>query len=743
MEEWHKFRTEQLEDLRRTRKDLLQHRPRGRRPRGAGLDRGLRRRGEGLRPIPSRARSPAARDASAHQPRHVPPPASRLEARPPGKKVKRLSLLSGSASAAVVVAFLAAPSRPDCRRRTSTRSRRRRRHQPGRRLQIYEELRERSSSSSTPTRSARRRSATLDGVTMRGDGVSAVISQRLRDAGRASESSGQGELRLLRVPNRPTRPTTSPGAPRPRAGATTTPTATSTTPPTTSCSTPRSTPTSTTRPVSTYVRCLRSAWSPRPGAATSARSASPSRSRWASSSTRSGRARSSTGSVCSRGRRTRRRPRVASSHVYVDNSRGAGARPVTPMPDVVREAVVRLPRLDAARGDARTRRAVRSADAPGRRRGCAMLGVTDSATSGGNPLLAIILMMTLGVLVAGAVAVYVAYPHRGEEMPVVPQLGDAMRKGVDSLPDPRGLRVPRLTRRPDRTPRAWHRPRWRWRTSVRGVTGLDVTISRRPTARAVARRCRELPPWSRRSASRRPARGAGSLERHRFLSLLLGVLAPQLRDPGHGRRDRPVATVHRAARAPRGASRGSPRRRVRRTPSGRRARVPHPPAAARLVGRPGSSATTCRARPDDCAAMREIARVLNPRGIVLEGADEDGVATRRTRATAEERPPSLQRDDVALADTATIFDTRPAEAARRRGSTPALGGLKSGRAAASSMPMRVAWGSRTRGRARCPDAAVALEPGQPPPSTPCSPTWRKAQERRAPGAGRWSLLERR
>ena len=31
-------------------------------------------------------------------------------------------------------------------------------------------------------------------------------------------------------------------------------------------------------------------------------------------------------------------------HVYVDNSRGAGARPVTPMPDAVREAVVRLMR---------------------------------------------------------------------------------------------------------------------------------------------------------------------------------------------------------------------------------------------------------------------------------------------------------------------------------------------------------------------------------------------------------------
>ena len=49
-------------------------------------------------------------------------------------------------------------------------------------------------------------------------------------------------------------------------------------------------------------------------------------------------------------------------------------------------------------------------------------------------MLVIILMMSLGVLVAAAVAVYVAYPPRGEEMPVAPQLGDAMRKGVDALP---------------------------------------------------------------------------------------------------------------------------------------------------------------------------------------------------------------------------------------------------------------------------------------------------------------------
>lgn len=49
-------------------------------------------------------------------------------------------------------------------------------------------------------------------------------------------------------------------------------------------------------------------------------------------------------------------------------------------------------------------------------------------------MLAIILMLTFGLLVAGAVTAYVAYPHRGEALPVVPQLGEAMKKGVQALP---------------------------------------------------------------------------------------------------------------------------------------------------------------------------------------------------------------------------------------------------------------------------------------------------------------------
>lgn len=46
-----------------------------------------------------------------------------------------------------------------------------------------------------------------------------------------------------------------------------------------------------------------------------------------------------------------------------------------------------------------------------------------------------ILFAMLGILVlAGTVVVYVAFPHRGEEVPNAPWVGDALRKGVDMLP---------------------------------------------------------------------------------------------------------------------------------------------------------------------------------------------------------------------------------------------------------------------------------------------------------------------
>lgn len=46
----------------------------------------------------------------------------------------------------------------------------------------------------------------------------------------------------------------------------------------------------------------------------------------------------------------------------------------------------------------------------------------------------IVLAMLVIVVVAGLVVVYVAYPRRGEQVPNVPWVGEALRKGVDRLP---------------------------------------------------------------------------------------------------------------------------------------------------------------------------------------------------------------------------------------------------------------------------------------------------------------------
>ncbi|HET7357526.1 MAG TPA: hypothetical protein VFJ09_12700 [Nocardioidaceae bacterium] len=38
------------------------------------------------------------------------------------------------------------------------------------------------------------------------------------------------------------------------------------------------------------------------------------------------------------------------------------------------------------------------------------------------------------MLIAGVIVLYVAFPHRGEDMPHTPWVGDAMRRGVQMLP---------------------------------------------------------------------------------------------------------------------------------------------------------------------------------------------------------------------------------------------------------------------------------------------------------------------
>lgn len=49
-------------------------------------------------------------------------------------------------------------------------------------------------------------------------------------------------------------------------------------------------------------------------------------------------------------------------------------------------------------------------------------------------MLAVVIVMVLILLLAGGIALYVAYPHRGEELPVAPWLGEAMNKAADAAP---------------------------------------------------------------------------------------------------------------------------------------------------------------------------------------------------------------------------------------------------------------------------------------------------------------------
>lgn len=49
-------------------------------------------------------------------------------------------------------------------------------------------------------------------------------------------------------------------------------------------------------------------------------------------------------------------------------------------------------------------------------------------------MLPILIAMTVITVLAVAVVVYVAFPHRGERLPAAPWLGDAMARARDAAP---------------------------------------------------------------------------------------------------------------------------------------------------------------------------------------------------------------------------------------------------------------------------------------------------------------------
>ena len=108
-----------------------------------------------------------------------------VEARPPGKRVKRLSLLSGGERSLVAVALLIAifKARPSPFYVMDEVEAALDDTNLGRLLGVFEELREKSQLIIiTHQRRTMEIADSLYGVTMRGDGVSEVISQRIRES---------------------------------------------------------------------------------------------------------------------------------------------------------------------------------------------------------------------------------------------------------------------------------------------------------------------------------------------------------------------------------------------------------------------------------------------------------------------------------------------------------------------------------------------------------------------------------
>ncbi|MGN6331098.1 MAG: chromosome segregation protein SMC [Motilibacteraceae bacterium] len=185
LEERHQFLVEQLEDLKATRRDLLDI---------------VREVDERVEQVFAAAYADTEREFERVFARLFPGGEGRLvltdpsdmlttgievEARPPGKKVKRLSLLSGGERSLTAVALLVAifKARPSPFYVMDEVEAALDDTNLGRLLVIMEELRE-SSQLIVITHQKRTMEIAdaLYGVTMRGDGVTTVISQRLREA---------------------------------------------------------------------------------------------------------------------------------------------------------------------------------------------------------------------------------------------------------------------------------------------------------------------------------------------------------------------------------------------------------------------------------------------------------------------------------------------------------------------------------------------------------------------------------
>jgi chromosome segregation protein len=184
LEERHRFLSEQLEDLRKTRKDLLDI--------IAEVDNRVEQVfTEAYADVAAAFERVFARLFPGGEGRLIlTEPGSWLttgvdvEARPPGKKIKRLSLLSGGERALVAVSFLISLfiARPSPFYILDEVEAALDDTNLGRLLEIYEELRATSQLLViTHQKRTMEIADALYGISMRGDGVSTVISSRLRE----------------------------------------------------------------------------------------------------------------------------------------------------------------------------------------------------------------------------------------------------------------------------------------------------------------------------------------------------------------------------------------------------------------------------------------------------------------------------------------------------------------------------------------------------------------------------------
>ncbi|HJQ07582.1 MAG TPA: AAA family ATPase, partial [Nocardioides sp.] len=184
MEERHQFLSEQLEDLRQTRKDLLDIV----KDVDVKVEQVFTEAWEDVRVafdhVFARLFPGGEGRLVLTDPSDMLTTGIEVEARPAGKKVKRLSLLSGGERSLVAVAFLVSlfKARPSPFYILDEVEAALDDTNLGRLLEIYEELRAHSQLLViTHQKRTMEVGDALYGVTMRGDGVSAVISQRLRE----------------------------------------------------------------------------------------------------------------------------------------------------------------------------------------------------------------------------------------------------------------------------------------------------------------------------------------------------------------------------------------------------------------------------------------------------------------------------------------------------------------------------------------------------------------------------------